>query len=73
MLAVVGLASQGATYGTGYAQAKMLVEGNARLPVTFFLLKFLATIASYLSEIPGGIWRCAQSRCRLAPAIHGPW
>ena len=56
MLAVVGLASHGATYGTGYAQAKMLVEGNARLPVTFFLLKFLATIASYLSGIPSGIF-----------------
>ena len=56
VIAVVGLASHGATYGTGYAQARMLVEGDARLPATFFLLKFLATVASYLSGIPGGIF-----------------
>jgi H+/Cl- antiporter ClcA len=56
VIAVVGLASHGATYGTGYAQARLLVEGNARLPASFFLLKFLATVASYLSGIPGGIF-----------------
>jgi H+/Cl- antiporter ClcA len=56
VIAVLGLASQGATYGTGYAQARLLVEGNARLPASFFLLKFMATVASYLSGIPGGIF-----------------
>jgi H+/Cl- antiporter ClcA len=56
VIALVGLASHGATYGTGYAQARLLVEGNARLPASFFLLKFLATVASYLSGIPGGIF-----------------
>ena len=55
-IAVIGLASHGATYGTGYAQARVLVEGESRLPASFFLLKFLATIASYLSGIPGGIF-----------------
>ena len=56
VIAVVGLASHGATYGTGYAQARLLVEGDSRLPASFFLLKFLATVASYLSGIPGGIF-----------------
>jgi H+/Cl- antiporter ClcA len=56
VIAIIGLASHGATYGTGYAQARLLVEGNARLPASFFLLKFLATVASYLSGIPGGIF-----------------
>lgn len=55
-IAVIGLLSQGATYGTGYAQARALVEGDSRLPVTFFILKFLATVFSYLSGIPGGIF-----------------
>ncbi|GAB0116560.1 chloride channel protein [Acidisoma sp. 7E03] len=55
-IAVIGLLSHGATYGTGYAQARALVEGDARLPVTFFILKFLATVFSYLSGIPGGIF-----------------
>jgi H+/Cl- antiporter ClcA len=56
MIAIIGLLSGGVTYGTGYAQARMLVEGDARLPVTFFILKFLATVFSYLSGIPGGIF-----------------
>jgi H+/Cl- antiporter ClcA len=56
VIAILGLVSHGATYGTGYAQARMLVEGDARLPASFFLLKFLATAASYLSGIPGGIF-----------------
>ncbi|MCB8875011.1 chloride channel protein [Acidisoma silvae] len=56
LIAIIGLLSGGATYGTGYAQAKMLVEGNSRLPVTFFILKFLASALSYLSGIPGGIF-----------------
>jgi H+/Cl- antiporter ClcA len=69
VIAVVGLASHGATYGTGYAQARMLVEGNARLPATFFLLKFLATVASYLSGIPGGIFAPSLS----VGAALGSW
>ena len=56
LIAVIGLISGGATYGTGYEQARMLVEGNSRLPVTFFILKFLASALSYLSGIPGGIF-----------------
>ena len=55
-IATLGLLSRGATYGTGYAQARALVEGDSRLPVTFFILKFLATVFSYLSGIPGGIF-----------------
>jgi H+/Cl- antiporter ClcA len=56
LIAIIGLASGGATYGTGYTQAKLLVEGDARLPVIFFILKFLASAISYLSGIPGGIF-----------------
>lgn len=55
-IAVIGLISHGVTYGTGYPQARALVEGNSRLPVSFFILKFLATVFSYLSGIPGGIF-----------------
>ncbi len=55
-LAIIGMLSGGATFGTGYAQASQLVEGNARLPVVFFVLKFLATVISYLSGVPGGIF-----------------
>jgi H+/Cl- antiporter ClcA len=55
-LAGLGLASNGATYGTGYAQARALVAGQSDLPEKFFALKLLATIVSYCSGIPGGIF-----------------
>ena len=45
-----------ATYGTGYDQAKQLVEGNAAVPQSFGILKFLATTLSTVSGIPGGIF-----------------
>ena len=56
VLAGCGLASGGATYGTGYAQARAVVEGAATMPPLFPLLKLLATVVSYLSGIPGGIF-----------------
>lgn len=56
VLALLGLASHGATYGTGYTQARDLVAGHANLPAVFFALKFLANIASYVSGVPGGIF-----------------
>ncbi len=56
LIAGIGLLSDGATYGTGYQQARSLVEGHADLPSSFFLLKLLATTISYLSGIPGGIF-----------------
>ena len=49
------IAGEGMTYGTGYEAAKHLVEGG-EASIAFPLLKMLATIASYLSGIPGGIF-----------------
>ncbi len=56
VVACLGLASNGATYGTGYAQARDLLAGEAVLPTYYFVMKFAATAASYLSGIPGGIF-----------------
>jgi H+/Cl- antiporter ClcA len=55
-LAAIGVASGGQTYGTGYAQARTLVEGTGTLPGSYVLLKFAATVISYISGIPGGIF-----------------
>lgn len=55
-LALVGLASGGAVYGTGYLEAKAILEGSATLPQSYGLMKLLATVASYLSGSPGGIF-----------------
>jgi len=56
LLALIGLASGGSSYGTGYAQARGVVEGTAHLPPAFALFKLAATTVSYLSGIPGGIF-----------------
>jgi H+/Cl- antiporter ClcA len=56
VIAVAGLVSHGATYGTGYSQASSLVSATSVLPWWFFVAKLVATVASYLSGIPGGIF-----------------
>jgi H+/Cl- antiporter ClcA len=53
---VLGIASDGQTYGTGYAQARSIVEGHADLVPAYPLLKLAANLVSYFSGIPGGIF-----------------
>jgi H+/Cl- antiporter ClcA len=43
------------TFGTGYAEARSAIEG-APLPASFFIAKFLASLASSVSGIPGGLF-----------------
>jgi H+/Cl- antiporter ClcA len=55
VVAVLGVLTHGATFGTGYAQARSAVEGH-QLGWYFWPAKFLATLATALSGIPGGIF-----------------
>ena len=55
LLGAIGVMTGGLTFGTGYAQARSAVEGTG-LPPVFFLAKFVATIASTVSGIPGGLF-----------------
>jgi len=55
VVAITGIATGGMTFGTSYEQARAGIEGEA-LPVYFFLGKFLATLASTVSGIPGGLF-----------------
>ena len=55
ILALIGLASDNTTYGSGYGEAKSLLNGSTTLPESYGLLKMTATIVSYISGIPGGI------------------
>ncbi len=56
VLALIGLASGSTTYGTGYDEAKQILEGTQPMPETYGILKMLATLVSYISGIPGGIF-----------------
>jgi len=61
-LALVGLLSDGLAYGTGYIEAKAIVscaghdKCHADMGLFYPLYKLFATVASYLSGIPGGIF-----------------
>ncbi|MBT4838009.1 MAG: chloride channel protein [Methylococcales bacterium] len=55
-IALIGILSGDQTYGTGYEQAKGLISGEEEINTAFPLLKLLATLFSYLSGIPGGIF-----------------
>lgn len=54
-VAVIGIMSNGITFGTGYEQARGAIEGHA-LPPLFFAEKLFASFLSMISGIPGGIF-----------------
>jgi H+/Cl- antiporter ClcA len=55
IIALLGVATGGATWGAGYDSAKMLVESQAQ-PLWFGPAKFLATLVTMFSGTPGGIF-----------------
>ncbi len=55
-VALCGLASGGTVFGTGYAQARSLLEGGGTGPLSFGLWKFAASFLSAISGVPGGIF-----------------
>jgi H+/Cl- antiporter ClcA len=55
VVAVLGIASGGMTFGTGYLHTRELVEGAGQ-PFWFWPAKFLATLASSASGIAGGVF-----------------
>lgn len=56
IVALIGVISGSLSYGTGYAEAKAIITSGATPDPLYPLYKFLATVASYLSGIPGGIF-----------------
>jgi len=55
MVAALGVAFHGATFGTGYEQARAAIEGR-EVVSGFWMGKFAATLSTALSGIPGGIF-----------------
>jgi H+/Cl- antiporter ClcA len=57
VLALIGLASASSVYGTGYDQARAILQQASTAPgAGFGGYKFLANIVSYWAGIPGGIF-----------------
>lgn len=56
IIAILGHYSGGTTSGTGYQQAKAILQGTGEMDPLYPLLKMLATCATYFSGIPSGIF-----------------
>jgi H+/Cl- antiporter ClcA len=55
VLAILGLLSHDTIYGTGYGETRAILE-SGHTPQSFGMLKLAATVVSYASGIPGGIF-----------------
>ena len=55
-IAIIGYYSGHLTYGSGYGEAKAIMDNTGEIPTDYGYLKLLATVVSYLSGIPGGIF-----------------
>ena len=55
LVAALGSVSGGLTYGTGYEEARAILESSAHLPWHYAPARALATLVSYLSGIPAGL------------------
>jgi H+/Cl- antiporter ClcA len=56
LIAVIGVVSHGATFGSGYAHTKSMLDGNESEPTVFVLFKFIATWLTAWSGVPAGIF-----------------
>ncbi len=55
MIAILGILSNGTTYGSGYTETNILLHGG-NLSLWFAPLKILATLCTYITGIPAGIF-----------------
>lgn len=71
-VAVLGWAGGGYSFGSGYAITAKLTSGAAALPWHAPITRFLATVISYFSGIPGGIFAPALAVGAAIGATSGP-
>ena len=55
-VAIIGVASDGATLGSGYAYTRAMLEGQESAPAVYVLFKFIATWLTACSGVPAGIF-----------------
>jgi H+/Cl- antiporter ClcA len=55
-VAVLGMVTGGAVFGSGYATTRAMVEGTGAMPAAYALFKFLATWITTWSGVPAGIF-----------------
>jgi H+/Cl- antiporter ClcA len=73
LLALIGLGSADAVYGTGYEQARDIIAGGHAITPWFGIDKWLANAVSYAAGIPGGIFSPALAVGAGLGANLAPW
>ncbi len=53
---VIGIASNGASFGSGYSYTRALLEGQLDVPLLYVTLRVVATWIAVWSGVPGGIF-----------------
>ncbi len=56
IIAGIGIATRGQTWGSGYDQARALLHGTAPLSQAFGATKWVSLVVSYLVGLPGGLF-----------------
>ncbi len=71
IIAAIGVATHGQTWGSGYDQARELLHGTAPLSQAFAVTKWVTMVASYLTGVPGGLFSPSLSiGAGIAQWIH---
>ncbi len=55
-IAVIGVVTQGMTFGSGYTHTRTMLEGAESTSLIYVVLKFVATWLTTWSGVPGGIF-----------------
>ena len=55
-VAVIGVVTHGATFGSGYGYTRAMLEGSDNTPLVYVLLKVIATWLSTWSGVPAGLF-----------------
>lgn len=74
-VALCGLATDGAVFGTGYEQARQVLHETGAVSAIYAPMKLIATALSALSGVPGGIFSPSLSvgaaiGAEIAPLFH---
>ena len=70
-VATLGVLPHGQTWGSGYDQARHLLEGKAAVSEFYALTKWAAMVISYMSGMPGGLFSPSLSiGAGLAQWVH---
>ncbi|MGE8163913.1 chloride channel protein [Paraburkholderia sp. NPDC080076] len=56
VIAAIGVATAGHTFGSGYVEARGMLEGDSQLGASYPLLKMATMVGSYLPGAPGGLF-----------------